>query len=95
MDASNIPMVEFERVCEHLHGPLLPLAAQHGLQLVLMEALERVQRKGLAKAVPADRGSQYGLRQCRQDWDSEVDRQLGWGRWAGEGSPHLNAFICP
>ena len=70
----NIPMVEFQRICEHVHGPFLPLAAQHGLQLVFVEALERVQRQGLAKAVPADKGCHYGLQQDGQDWDLELSK---------------------
>ncbi len=45
-------MVEFQGICEQVHSPLLPLPAQHGLQLLLIEAAQGVQRQHLLEASP-------------------------------------------
>ncbi len=46
-------MVELDGVGEGLHGPLLPGAAHHSLNLILKEALECVKREDLIEASPA------------------------------------------
>lgn len=59
------PVVAFDALRQLVDGPLLAHAAQHGLQLILVEALQRRQRKHLRKPLPA-----ASTRTCRlTTWD--------------------------
>ena len=46
-------MVKFEGIGQQIHGPLLALPTQHGLQLLLIEAAQRIQGQHLLKPRPA------------------------------------------
>ncbi len=52
-DRACAPVVAFDGLGEFVDGPLFADAAEHGLQLVLVEALQRSQRKHLCEARPA------------------------------------------
>ena len=49
----SAPVVKLDDVGQLVHRPVLAGAAQHGLQLVLIEALERLKGKNIVEALPA------------------------------------------
>ena len=52
MDRAS-PMVALDTLCQLLHSPLLTHPAQHGLQLILMEGLQRLNGEHIIEALPA------------------------------------------
>ena len=52
-DITSAPMVKLNDVSQQVHGPVLARAAQHGLQLLFVEALERLQGEDIVEALPA------------------------------------------
>ena len=47
------PMVALNALCQLLHCPLLTDSAKHGLQLVLMEGVQRLHREDIIEPLPA------------------------------------------
>jgi hypothetical protein len=46
-------MIKFQGISEQIHAPFLPLAAQHGFQLIFVEAAQGGKREHLLEAAPA------------------------------------------
>ena len=59
-------MVKLDGVCEGLHCPFLTSAAHHGLNFILKEALEGIQREHLIEASPVKISSQHVSKSDKQ-----------------------------